>query len=62
MTLDEHIADAAKNEFNYSDGLRADVCFLTSDGELMRLERVGEARVRSFKKAIWGMGNFIDLT
>jgi hypothetical protein len=83
LTLDEHIASAATDAFNYPDGLRADVSFLTSEGELMRrLGQVGKAkkrgvspesvrpkdgsqgrnRSRGFKKAMWGMGNFIDLT
>lgn len=36
MTLDEHITAAASDSFHYPDGLRADVCFLKADSELMR--------------------------
>ncbi len=41
MTLDAHINAAAKDTFHYYDGLRADVCFLKADGELMRRQGAG---------------------
>jgi hypothetical protein len=41
MTLDEHINAAAKDTFHYQDGLRADVCFLKANSELMRRQGAG---------------------
>jgi hypothetical protein len=41
MTLDEHISAASKDTFHYQDGLRADVCFVKADSELMRRQGAG---------------------
>jgi hypothetical protein len=41
MTLDEHISAASSDLFHYPDGLRADVCFLKADSELMRRQGAG---------------------
>ena len=42
ITLDEHINAASKDIFHYSNGLRADVCFLKADSELMRRQGAGD--------------------
>jgi len=41
VTLDEHINAASKDMFHYCDGLRADVCFLKADSELIRRQGAG---------------------